>query len=191
MNEYLVLGHMLEIQENPLDKRTAYYSPHHPVIKETSLTTKLRVVFDGSPKTSNGVSLNDLQYVGPVVQDDLLSILLRFRQHLYVITADIEKMYRQISLVAADRGLHRLFWRSDPSKKLVCYELQTVTYGTASASFLATRCLKQLAVEYKEEHPLISSIIEHDFYVDDLLTGSDSTENIKVKIRIFSTKMEI
>ncbi|XP_046869367.1 uncharacterized protein LOC124462013 [Drosophila willistoni] len=41
------------------------YLPHHPVIKESSSTTKVRVVFDGSSKTSNGKSLNKILAIGP------------------------------------------------------------------------------------------------------------------------------
>lgn len=41
---------------------------HHAVIKLDSLTTKCRVVFDGSGKDSTGVSLNDrLQDRPPLV----------------------------------------------------------------------------------------------------------------------------
>ena len=46
-----------------------FYLPHHCVFKEDSTTTKLRVVFDGSAKTTKGVSINDALMVGPVVQD--------------------------------------------------------------------------------------------------------------------------
>lgn len=49
--------------------------------------------------------------------------------------------------------------------------LNTVTYGTSSASFLSTRCLWQLGEE--QEDVLIKTIIQRDFYVDDLITGSD------------------
>jgi len=45
--------------------------PHHGIVKETSSTTKLRVVFNGSEKSSNGVSFNDIMMAGPKVQDDL------------------------------------------------------------------------------------------------------------------------
>ena len=47
------------------------------------------------------------------------------------------------------------------------------TYGTASASFLATRCLAQIAYENKSDYPTASRAIANDFYVDDLITGSD------------------
>ena len=69
----------------------SFYLPHHAVIKEDSITTKLRVVFDGSAKTSTGVSLNDTLMVGPTIQADLFTLLTRFRSHRYALTADIEK----------------------------------------------------------------------------------------------------
>lgn len=62
-----------------------YFLPHHDVYRSESITTKLRVVFNASSKTSNGKSLNQIQMVGPVLQDDLISIFLRFRMHKYVI----------------------------------------------------------------------------------------------------------
>jgi hypothetical protein len=87
-------------------------------MKETSSTTKLRVVFDASMASSNGVSLNNLMMVGPVVQQDLLSIVLRFRFHRYVFTADISRMYRQIRVHKDDTRLQRIFWRESSDKPL-------------------------------------------------------------------------
>ena len=186
MNEYETLGHMKRINESSdNDQDSFYYFPHHAVIKTSSTTTKTRVVFDGSAKTTTGVSLNDAQKIGPIVQNELFTILLRFRRHAYVLTADIEKMYRQIFVSPEDRKYQRIFWRSHNSQSLKCYELQTVTYGTASAPFLATRCLNQLAIEYKSEYPQICDIIANDFYVDDLLTGAESIEDLfDIKIKV-------
>ncbi|XP_058816978.1 uncharacterized protein LOC131680277 [Topomyia yanbarensis] len=71
ISEYQNLGHMVEVV-NETSSGIEYYLPHHAVLKPDSTTTKLRVVFDASCKTSTGVSLNDALMVGPVVQDDLL-----------------------------------------------------------------------------------------------------------------------
>ncbi|XP_075235031.1 uncharacterized protein LOC142332470 [Lycorma delicatula] len=138
INEYINLGHMSELNSKDLliPDSEVFYLPHHAVFKETSLTTKLRVVFDGSAKSSNGLSLNDTLMIGPTVQQDLFSIILRFRVHNYVIT----KMYRQILVTQKDSNLQRMLWRENPEQDLKHYALRTVTC-TTSASFLATCCL--------------------------------------------------
>lgn len=161
-------------QGNNNNSDVEYFMPHHGVLRESSLTTKLRVVFDASAPSSNGLSLNNIQFVGPVLQDDLFSILLRFRKHTFVVSADIAKMYRQVLVEPAQRNLQKILWRSNPNDTLKTYKLNTVTYGQASASYLAIRCLFELASQCDESNSEIASIIRHDFYVDDLLTGADS-----------------
>ncbi|CAG4976903.1 unnamed protein product [Colias eurytheme] len=176
ISEYQSLGHMSECELK--SDNNAHFIPHHGVLRESSTTTKLRAVFNASsPTTSTQVSLNSIQMVGPTVQDDLLSILLRFRQHKYVILADVEKMYRQILVHPDDRYLQRIIWRDNPSQQLKAFELNTVTYGTASAPFLATRCLNQLGLECDDTQ--IAEIILHDFYVDDLLSGGDDLNVVR------------
>ncbi|CAG7823308.1 unnamed protein product, partial [Allacma fusca] len=97
MTEYLQLGHMRQVESTSFESYPKnYYLPHHAVIKDTSTTTKLRVVFDASAKTSSGISLNDLLMVGPKTQQDLVQILIRFRMRPIALIGDIEKMYRQI-----------------------------------------------------------------------------------------------
>jgi hypothetical protein len=97
MKEYEELGHMEPVTSHK-SKGTCYYLPHHPVFKETSSTTKTRVVFDGGAKTSNVLSLNYILQVGATVQQDLYSTVLRFRSHQVCFTADIAKMYCQIAV---------------------------------------------------------------------------------------------
>lgn len=176
MSEYLSLGHMSECHINK--DQTSYFIPHHGVLRESSSTTKLRVVFNASAPTTSGLSLNKIQMVGPTVQDDLISILLRFRMHKYVLSADVEKMYRQVSVDPSDRHLQQIIWRDDVLSPLKVYKLHTVTYGTASAPFLATRCLKQVGLECQDQR--VAEVILHDFYVDDLLTGADSLEEAQM-----------
>jgi hypothetical protein len=179
MTEYELLGHMSEVK---IDNRDGYYLPHHPVFKEDSTTTKLRVVFDGSAKTSSGLSLNDVQMVGPPLQNDLFNILLRFRQHQFVIKADIEKMYRQVLIEDNQKQYQKIFSRSDVPQPVKVYKLNTVTYGTSSAPFLAIRSLNQVALDHFQNDPVISNIINNDFYVDDFLTGAETIDSV-VQIR--------
>ncbi|XP_049873589.1 uncharacterized protein LOC126373008 isoform X2 [Pectinophora gossypiella] len=172
INEYEELGHLTKINKPSF----GYFMPHHAVIRESSETTKLRVVFDASAKTKSNKSLNDIQAIGPTVQDELFDILIRFRQHKYVLSGDIAKMYRQIMIDESQRHLQLILWRDDDTKPINILQLNTVTYGTAAAPFLSTRCLLQLANECTD--PLISEVIKHDFYVDDLLTGSSNEDEL-------------
>ncbi|XP_055614920.1 uncharacterized protein LOC129761231 [Toxorhynchites rutilus septentrionalis] len=166
MSEYLSLVHMRCIRYDDEQYSKTNYLPHHPVTKEESTTTKLRVVFDASAKTSTGFSLNEALLVGPVIQDDLLTIILRFRTYPVAVVADIAKMYRQILLHHDDTTLQRIVWRFKPTDPVECYELQTVTYGLSPSSFLATRTLEQLAVDEGESHPIGALALRKSFYMD-------------------------
>ena len=76
MREYLELGHMIA-SDNP--NNSLYYMPPQAVVRKASTTTKLRVVFDASAKTSNGKSLNEVMLVGPRLQKDIVDILCKWR----------------------------------------------------------------------------------------------------------------
>jgi hypothetical protein len=53
IDEFIALGHAHEVKNFP-SHDLQYYLPHHAVMKESSSTTKLRVVFNGSAKTQDG-----------------------------------------------------------------------------------------------------------------------------------------
>ncbi|XP_066583792.1 uncharacterized protein [Prorops nasuta] len=111
MTEYEALGHMTSVRNlDPQIGCQYHYLPHHAVRRESSTTTKLRVVFDASCKSDSGISLNDVQMVGPTVQQDLVTIMCRFRKHQFVITADFAKMYRQILIAEDQRHLQGILW---------------------------------------------------------------------------------
>lgn len=150
--------------------------PHHPVIKETSATTKLRVVYNVSAKTDKGISLNETLMVGPTIQNKLFKHVLQFRTHGYVLTADIAKIYRQVVVDVRDRKYQRIFWYHE--NKIGTYELNTVTFGVASAPYLAIRTIQQLAEDEGQNFPLARKVLKCDFYVDDFLMGGNSIEGV-------------
>lgn len=172
MDEYIELNHM-SLMETPYNESDGFYLPHHAVIKESSNTTKTRVVYNASVEPiDKKPSLNFCLIVGPTIQDCLLVILLRFRTRLYVIIADIEKMYRQFLIREEDRKYQKILWFHN--NEIREYTLNTVTFGVNAAPYLAIRCLHQLADDEKDQFPLAAKILKTDMYVDNMLTGTNS-----------------
>ncbi|GFV25056.1 LINE-1 retrotransposable element ORF2 protein [Trichonephila clavipes] len=177
MIEYESLGHMMPVENNEksMDPKI-YFLPHHAVMKGDSVSTKLRVVFDGTCKPSNGNSLNSILGIGKMLQPDLFTILVKFRLNEIAFSADIQQMYRQILIDQEDQNFQRIVWRESKDSPIREYKLCTVTYGTASAPYLATRCLFQTGLDLERDDPAVSSLIKESFYIDDLMAGAPSSE---------------
>lgn len=172
--EYLTLNHMVEVDPDLF--QDAYYIPHHSVIKESSSTTRLRVVFDASAKDLEQNSLNENLCNGPRLQLDLIDLLLQFRSFRYALTADIAKMYRQIYINPNDRRFQLIVWRKDPTLPVQTFAMNTVTFGTTSAPYLAIKTLHRLAVDEKLKFPIGSECLLRGFYVDDFIFGCDTLD---------------
>lgn len=187
IDEYLSLRHMIKSERT--EQETAVvkdgqqfyqstYLPHHAVIKESSTSTKVRVVFDASIRSNKGRSLNESLLTGPTIQDDLVSISLRWRQHRIAFTADIQKMYRQIMVDNDDTDYQRIVWRNESHMPIVDYNLLTVT---SSAPYMAIKTLQRLATDEKTPYPIGAEATLNDFYVDDILTGADTITDAVIK----------
>ena len=171
IHEFLDLEHLEEVPKHELDlpPHKCFYLSHHCVQKE-STTTKLRVVFDASAKTSTRVSLNDVLLLGPKIQDDLFDHI-RFRCYAFGITGDIAKMYRQIALDKEDKDFHRIFWQDTPNDPIKVYRKTRVTYGIGSSGYHSIRSLQEAGKDSSME-----KVIERDFYVDDMLVLTPRTK---------------
>lgn len=93
MNDYMELDHAREVIGETIIPEQSFYLPNHAVIKASSLTTKVRVVFDGSAKSSSGLFLNDVVKCDHTVQEDVFGILDRFGKIQYVITLTWKKSF--------------------------------------------------------------------------------------------------
>lgn len=178
MSEYLSLGHMIPSTISVNDSPPDCYLSHHAVLRNESSTTRLRVVFNASAKTSSGFSLNDLMCSGPNLQQDLQDLILKWRQFKYGFTADIEKMFRKIWLHPEHQKYQKIIWRDNQSQPLQTFNLASVTYGFKSSPFLAMMTLRQLANDERHNYPnsIAPDLLEQSFYMDDLLHGSHSEE---------------
>ncbi|GFU36556.1 integrase catalytic domain-containing protein [Trichonephila clavipes] len=115
LNEYELLQHMEEVKEDS-DVENRYYLPHRGVLRLSSKTTRLRVVFNASAKMSSGLSLNDLLCKGGVIQEDLFSILIIFRKYAYAFAADIRQMFRMIEVNPSQTKLQKILWKNNEKK---------------------------------------------------------------------------
>ncbi|GFY01021.1 uncharacterized protein TNCV_1364261 [Trichonephila clavipes] len=179
IHEYDQLGHMKEVVAEQDNSEVAYYMPHHDVLRPEKSTTKLRVVFNATNPTSNGLSLNSIQYNGGLAQNDLFTIMIKFREHPYAFTADVKTMYRMILIHESQQPLLRMFWKESPEDPVKAFEMKTVPYGRVSAPFLATRTLLQLSRDKEKNFPLAAPVLRENFYMDDVLCGADSLMEAK------------
>ncbi|GFW30223.1 integrase catalytic domain-containing protein [Trichonephila clavipes] len=171
---YEELGHLERVVESS-EPPTHYYIPHHGVLRPEKLTTKLRIVFNGSFPTTTGISLNDILLKGEV-KEDVFETISRFRRHKFAFTTDIQKMYRQILINPDQQDLQRIRWKHGLDAEILTYRLKTATCGLSNAPFLAIRTLQQLAKDEKSRFPLASETLLYDTYMDDIVSGAPDLE---------------
>ncbi|XP_066596279.1 uncharacterized protein [Prorops nasuta] len=174
-------GHMVRVPPVNNDCPRTWYLPHHAVTQESNCQWKLRVVFDASRRVYVDHCLNRYLYAGPTLQSELPLTLLQWRQHRFVFTADLVKMFRQIRVDSQDQELQRIVWAKGPNEPLIDYKFTTVTYGTACAPFLAICTLMQLAHEHKSRYPLGFECLLQNTYVDDIFAGDYKLDRALLK----------
>ncbi|XP_071961249.1 uncharacterized protein [Antedon mediterranea] len=155
------------------DSGIVYYLPHHPVVKDASFTTKVRVVFDASTKCNNGISLNDCLETGPPLIPGLVDILLRFRRWKIGLTSDITKAFLQIKVHKDDQNVHRFLWKRED--KIRTMKFLRVPFGNASSPFLLNATIRHHLTKYPSCLPITE--LQDNLYVDDWLTGADYYED--------------
>ena len=175
-DEYLKLG-IIEEDQTQRDTGHVAYLPHNEVVKEDRSTTKLIIVFDASAKYKDTMSLNDVLYKGPCLNADLYSLLLKFRVHPIVLTADIEKAYLQININEEHRDYLRFLWyRNLKEESIIRYRFTRVIFGVTSSQFLLNGTVQTHAKKYENIDPEFARKVKKHFYVDDLNSGAKSTE---------------
>ena len=119
---------------------------------------------------------------GPNTLNDLFGILIRFRTHIYGLVADIKKMYHTIHTTDLERHVRRLVFRNlDETQELKTYGPTRVMFGDRPAAAISTVCIKETAEIYKHLDEKSAAMIDNDMYVDDLTSGTNSTDEIELR----------
>lgn len=134
----------------PADKEsTGHYLPHRPVIKHYG-TTRIRPVFDASARQKSTPSLNQCLNCGPNLIELIPSLILRFRERKYGVSADIEKAFLQISVRDKDRDYLRFLWWTD-DQEIKIFRHTRVVFGVKSSPYLLSAVIDFHLSKYCED----------------------------------------
>jgi hypothetical protein len=163
----------------PIPKDSApervWYLPHHAVMSKKK-PGKLRIVYDCASKYK-GQSLNDMCKRGPDLNNRLLYVLLRFRQHEFAFTCDIESMYYQVKVPDADRDALRFLWLDDEGNT-VTYRMNAHVFGGVWCSSVATYAVRRTLLDNDDFSQDVKYAVTHAFYVDDCLMSLETGDQL-------------
>jgi len=153
-----------------------YYLSHHEVLKPDSESTPCRIVFNSSSKFKGHV-LNEYWAKGPDLMNNLLGVLVRFRENCVAVAGDIRKMYHSVAISELDQHTHRFVCRNmDSYRRADIYKIKCVSFGDKPAGSIAALALRKTAEMGEEEFPTAAETIKNNAYVDDILGSVPSEE---------------
>ena len=152
---------------------TKHYIPHHAVINPDKSSTKVRVVYDASPRIrKEQKSLNECLYPGPTMLKDLL----RFRLNRIAIVADIEKAFFQDRTLRRCQGCYKIFLATKQKAPVTREQCQGLHIQQGSFWYH----IKSLSTRGYLDHHLkgygnrVAETTRDNIYVDNVVTGADT-----------------
>ena len=156
-----------------------FYVNPHEVFKPGSTSTPVRIVVNSSLKY-RGLSLNDILMKGPNSLNDLFGIQLRFRKYPHVLVGDMKKMYHTVRTTVLEKHLRRVKWRFlDTLEPFKTYGINRVMFGDTPAACITTVAIRETANTFKHIDKVAAEKIVNDSYVDDIITGADTREEVE------------
>ena len=167
-NEYVE-----EVPDDEKDARVGWMLPMFAVPKPDSLTTKQRLVCDGSAKYYNKC-LNDAIISGPCIIPDITLTLTQFRHKNIAICGDIEAMFLRIKMKPEDRTYHRFYFARRPGDDPTEYWFNVHSFGNAGSPAVSTNVVKIHAENNKDRYPKAYELLTENTHVDDTLCSFDT-----------------
>ena len=122
-----------------------HYIAHHEVLKPESKSTPVRIVFNSSVNHMGHI-LNEYWAEGPDLLNNLLGVLICFRESKIAFIGDIKKMYHTVKTSELDQHTHRFLWHDmDSTREPNTYIIQRVSFGDKPSGTIATLVLRKMA----------------------------------------------
>ena len=125
-----------------------WYLPHHNVVNENK-PEKLRIVFDCAV-TFGGTSLNKEVLQGPDFTNNLVGVLLRFREEQVAVMGDIEGMFHQVWVSPKHRNALRFLWwkNGEIGGEVEVYRMCVDLFGGVWSPSCASFALRHVADDH-------------------------------------------
>ncbi|XP_045024004.1 uncharacterized protein LOC123468992 [Daphnia magna] len=135
MQEVFSNGHAVKVTSTAPGSKV-WFLPYDPV-RHPSKPNKILLDYEAAARFK-GTAINDILLKGPDLTTQLLAVLLRFRERIIGVTADIARMFYQVLVRESDRPMFRFVWR-DPGTEDDLPELE-MTLHIFGAVFSPTGC---------------------------------------------------
>ena len=191
INSYVKEGIIKEVNISDVtnrDRTDLFFLPWRCLVRMDKSTSRYRIIFDGSSKNGDKLSLNSQLETGPNYLPHLLDLILLNQQGKVFGYADISAMYRNIKLTEpSTKKLLFLYANPESPEKIKIFAQLRVSFGTKDAPFIAQSCIKYLATlvqngsEWSKNHKQAAAILRSNAYMDDIVVNASSDAEFKQK----------
>ena len=151
-----------------------WYLPHHPVTSPNKPGKVRRVSNAASTFKEN--SLNSNLLTGPDLLNNLVGLLLRFRENSIAITADIEAMFMQVGIIETDQPSMRFLWPTERSIKQ--FQYTRLIFGARSSPTTAIYVLQKTASDFSPNRA-VKDLVYNSFYMDNFVHSFETIQKAK------------
>ena len=163
--------------EQPTGERV-FYMPHKPVVRESAISTKVRMVFDASAKPHPlANSVNECMHAGPPLQPLLWDIMIRARMSSDILLADLQKAFLQIAIKEEDRDAFRFLYNINGKEEHL--RITRVPFGAEASPFMLGATLQHHFNEQRPELEDTVQALKENTYVDNLMKTGSGMEELK------------
>ena len=162
-----------EVQDFIKNAGFRHFNPWRLVMKADSVSTPVRMVVDPTMTYFNLILAKGENLLGMVFE-----IIIRARVFEYCWSSDISKLYNQLIMdkSALPYALFLFHHSLDPLIPPETWVMTRAWYGIVSTGNQAGFAIEKLMELSKDEFPEAEFPLKNNRYVDDILSGTDSTE---------------
>ena len=144
--------------------------------KDSSVSTKLRIISNSASKNKSGVSLNDMVLCGPSNLNSPLKLVLQWRMFPVGFTADISRFYRSIFTTKICQQVRLFYFFEEPTdEQPQCFTIVRLNFGDINSSLVTEISVREVVCQ-NFHHNLTALIAAEYRFCDDFLYSFLNTE---------------